>query len=176
MKGNVVDLAVGIIIGGAFGKIVSSFVGDILMPPIGLLLGKVDFANLFISLSDKSFYTLQEEPKRQERQLNYGLFFNSILDFVIVAFAIFLMIQQINRLKREEKSSSSSSRNQGMSFLLFNYPDPGSQVRAVHIRSEKVINDLILNKTTSSVQANKEWRRCPCRKAQRLRPRSLKRI
>ena len=102
MKGSVVDLAVGIVIGGAFGKIVSSFVSDVLMPPIGLLFGKVDFANLFISLSGKSFATLQEAKAAGAPTLNYGLFFNTILDFVIVAFAIFLMIRQINRLKREE--------------------------------------------------------------------------
>ena len=102
MKGNVVDLAVGIVIGGAFGKIVSSFVGDILMPPIGLLLGNVDFANLFISLSGKSFSSLQEAKAAGAPTLNYGLFFSTILDFLIVAFAIFLMIKQINRMKREE--------------------------------------------------------------------------
>jgi len=102
MKGNVVDLAIGIVIGGAFGKIVSSFVGDILMPPIGLLLGKVDFANLFISLSGKSFSSLQEAKAAGAPTLNYGLFFSTILDFLIVAFAIFLMIKQINRMKREE--------------------------------------------------------------------------
>lgn len=102
MKGNVVDLAIGIVIGGAFGKIVSSFVGDILMPPIGLLLGKVDFANLFISLSGKSFSSLQEAKAAGAPTLNYGLFFSTIFDFLIVAFAIFLMIKQINRMKREE--------------------------------------------------------------------------
>src|ERR1700690_3382965 len=102
MKGNVVDLAVSIVIGGAFGKIVSSFVGDILMPPIGLLLGKVDFGNLFISLSGKSFSSLQEAKAAGAPTLNYGLFFSTILDFLIVAFAIFLMIKQINRMKREE--------------------------------------------------------------------------
>ena len=102
MKGNVVDLAVGIVIGGAFGKIVSSFVGDILMPPIGLLLGNVDFANLFISLSGKSFSSLQEAKAAGAPTLNYGLFFSTIFDFLIVAFAIFLMIKQINRMKREE--------------------------------------------------------------------------
>ncbi len=102
VKGNVVDLAVGIIIGGAFGKIVSSFVSDILMPPIGFVIGNMDFTNCFISLSGKSFATLQEAKAAGAPTLNYGIFFSSVLDFVIVAFAIFLMIKQINRLKREE--------------------------------------------------------------------------
>lgn len=102
IKGNVVDLAIGIVLGGAFGKIVSSFVGDILMPPIGLLLGKVDFANLFISLSGKSFSTLQEAKAAGAPTINYGIFISTVLDFAIVAFAVFLMIKQINRLKRVE--------------------------------------------------------------------------
>ncbi|HMK55987.1 MAG TPA: large conductance mechanosensitive channel protein MscL [Dissulfurispiraceae bacterium] len=102
MRGNVVDLAVGIIIGGAFGKIVSSFVSDVLMPPIGLLLGKVDFSGLFISLSGKEFASLQEAKAAGAPTLNYGLFFNTVLDFVIVAFAVFLMVKQLNRLKKEE--------------------------------------------------------------------------
>lgn len=103
MKGNVVDLAIGIIIGGAFGKIVSSFVSDILMPPIGLLLGKVDFSNLFIPLSGKSYASLQEAKAAGAATLNYGVFFNTVLDFLIVAFAVFLLVRQINRLKREEQ-------------------------------------------------------------------------
>jgi large conductance mechanosensitive channel len=88
MKGNVVDLAVGIIIGGAFGKIVSSLVNDVIMPPIGMLLGKVDFSSLAIQLNDKT-------------AIKYGMFINNIIDFVIVAFVIFLVIKQINRLKQE---------------------------------------------------------------------------
>lgn len=122
MKGNVVDLAVGIIIGGAFGKIVSSFVGDILMPPIGLLIGKVDFANLFISLSDKSFASLQEAKAAGAPTLNYGLFFNSILDFLIVAFAIFLMIKQINKMKREEAPAPAVAATKECSFCISTIP------------------------------------------------------
>jgi len=98
MRGNVVDMAVGIIIGAAFGKIVSSFVSDLLMPPIGLLLGKVDFSNLFVTLSSKTFNTLAEAKAAGVPTLNYGLFLNTVIDFLIVAFAIFLLIQQINRL------------------------------------------------------------------------------
>jgi large conductance mechanosensitive channel len=99
MRGNVVDMAVGIIIGAAFGKIVSSFVSDILMPPIGVLLGKVDFTNLFLNLSGKSYESLAGAKAAGAATLNYGLFLNTVIDFVIVAFAIFLLIRQINRLK-----------------------------------------------------------------------------
>lgn len=101
MKGSVIDLAVGIVIGGAFGKIVSSFVGDILMPPLGLALGKMDFSNLFIDLSGKGFTTLKAAKDAGAPVIGYGVFLNTILDFLIVAFAIFLLIKQINRLKRE---------------------------------------------------------------------------
>jgi large conductance mechanosensitive channel len=98
MRGNVVDLAVGIIIGAAFGKIVTSLVNDILMPPIGLLLGRVDFSNLFINLLGQPYATLAEAKAAGAPTLNYGLFLNTIIDFVIVAFAIFLVVRFINRL------------------------------------------------------------------------------
>lgn len=104
MKGNVIDLAVGVIIGGAFGKIVSSLVSDIIMPLVGLLLGKLDFTNLFVVLGDGSFKTLEEARKAGAVTLNYGLFINNILDFMIIAFAIFMVVKQINRIaiKKEE--------------------------------------------------------------------------
>jgi large conductance mechanosensitive channel len=98
MRGNVLDMAVGIIIGAAFGKIVSSFVADVLMPPIGLLLGKVDFSNLFLNLGGQSFPSLEAAKAAGAPTLNYGLFLNTVIDFVIVAFAIFLLIKQVNRL------------------------------------------------------------------------------
>jgi large conductance mechanosensitive channel len=98
MRGNVVDLAVGIIIGAAFGKIVSSLVNDILMPPIGLVLGRVDFSNLFLNLSGQSHATLAEAKAAGAPTINYGVFLNSVIDFVIVAFAIFLLVRAINRL------------------------------------------------------------------------------
>ena len=101
MRGNVLDLAVGIIIGGAFGKIVSSFVSDILMPPLGLIMGKVNFADLFINLSGKPYPTVAAAKAAGAPTINYGLFINTIIDFVIVAFAIYLMIQQVNRLKKK---------------------------------------------------------------------------
>ncbi len=102
MKGNVIDMAVGIIIGAAFGKIVTSFVNDILTPPIGRVIGKMDFTNLFINLSDKDYATLAEAKKAGAATINYGLFLNTMIDFIIVAFAIFLVVRQINRMKREQ--------------------------------------------------------------------------
>ncbi|HSB35651.1 MAG TPA: large conductance mechanosensitive channel protein MscL [Thermoanaerobaculia bacterium] len=100
-RGSVVDLAVGVIIGGAFGKIVSSLVSDVIMPPIGLILGKVDFSNLFINLSGKDVASLADAKKAGLATLNYGLFLNTCIEFLIVAFAIFLIVKQINRLKKE---------------------------------------------------------------------------
>jgi len=100
MRGNVVDMAVGIIIGAAFGKIVTSFVSDILMPPLGLLLGKVDFSNLFVPLSGASYPSLAAAKAAGAATLNYGLFLNTVLDFAIVAFAIFLLIRQVNRFMK----------------------------------------------------------------------------
>jgi large conductance mechanosensitive channel len=104
MRGNVLDMAVGIIIGGAFGKIVASFVEDVLMPPIGLLLGKVDFSNLFINLSGRDFPSLEAAKAAGAATLNYGMFLNTVINFLIVAFAIFLLIKQVNRFaaKKEE--------------------------------------------------------------------------
>ncbi len=100
MKGNVLDMAVGIIIGAAFGGIVTSFVNDILMPPIGLLLGKVDFSNLFLTLKGAEYATLAQAKAAGATTLNYGVFVNTVINFLIVAFAIFLLIRQVNRLER----------------------------------------------------------------------------
>ena len=104
MRGNVLDMAIGIIIGAAFGKIVTSFVNDILMPPLGLLLGKVDFSNLFINLSSTPAATLAEAKDAGLPVIAYGAFLNSVVDFLIVAFAIFMLIRQVNKLmpKKEE--------------------------------------------------------------------------
>lgn len=101
MKGNVVDLAVGVIIGAAFGGIVTSLVKDVIMPPLGLLLGKVDFSNLFINLSDKTYTTLAAAQADGAPTLNYGLFFNTIINFLIVAFAIFWVVKGMNKLNRK---------------------------------------------------------------------------
>jgi len=97
MRGNVLDLAVGVVIGAAFGKIVASLVDDVIMPPIGRLLGHVDFSNLFLNLSDKSFDTLAAAKAAGAPTLNYGNFINTIINFVIVAFAIFLLVRTVNR-------------------------------------------------------------------------------
>jgi large conductance mechanosensitive channel len=105
MKGNVIDLAVGVIIGAAFGKIVSSLVSDVIMPPIGLLLGHVDFANLFIPLSGQHFNTLKEAKDAAVPTINYGLFIQNVVDFVIVAFVIFLVVKQINRFQRQPEAA-----------------------------------------------------------------------
>jgi large conductance mechanosensitive channel len=102
MRGSVVDLAVGIIIGAAFGKIVTSFVNDVLMPPIGLLLGQVDFSNLFLNLSGNHYPSVAAAKEAGAPTLNYGLFINNVLDFVIVAFAVFLLVRAINRLKSKQ--------------------------------------------------------------------------
>jgi len=112
MRGNVVDMAVGIIIGAAFGTIVKSLVADIIMPPIGLLLGKVDFANLFIVLSGRGtpYATLAEAQAAGAGTLNYGAFINTIISFVIVAFAVFLVIKNINRLKKEEPAPDPTTK------------------------------------------------------------------
>jgi large conductance mechanosensitive channel len=100
MRGNVVDLAIAVIIGAAFGKIVTSFVEDVLMPPIGLALGNVDFSNLFINLSGKDYASVAAAKAAGAATLNYGIFLNHIINFLIVAFAIFLLIKQINRLQK----------------------------------------------------------------------------
>ena len=97
MRGNVVDLAVGVIIGAAFGKIVSSLVEDVIMPPIGQLIGKVDFSKLFISLDHKTYESLDDARKVHAATVNYGLFLNTIINFLIVAFCVFLVVKQINR-------------------------------------------------------------------------------
>lgn len=102
MRGNVMDMAVGVIIGGAFGKIVTSLVNDVIMPPIGMAMGKMDFNNLFITLNGKEFATLAEAKKAGAPVLAYGSFIQSVFDFVILAFIVFMMIKQINRFKDEE--------------------------------------------------------------------------
>ncbi len=97
MKGNVLDMAIGIIIGAAFGRIVTSLVNDIIMPPIGIILGQVDFANLYINLSGTAYASLDEAKKAGAATINYGLFINTVIDFLIVAFVLFLIIRQVNR-------------------------------------------------------------------------------
>ena len=98
-RGNVIDLAVGVIIGAAFGKIVASLVNDIVMPPIGMAIGRVDFKSLFIALNGQTYASLADAQKAGAPTINYGLFMNTVLEFLIVAFVIFLMVRQLNKLK-----------------------------------------------------------------------------
>ena len=100
MRGSVIDLAVGVIIGGAFGKIITSFVNDVLMPPFGLLLVRVDFSNLFLSLNGQGYKTIADAQAAGAPTLNYGLFLNATIDFLIVAFIIFLFIRTLNRMQK----------------------------------------------------------------------------
>jgi len=102
LKGNVLDMAIGIIIGAAFGKIVSSLVSDVLMPPLGLVLGKVDFSSLFLNLSSTAHPSLAAAKAAGAPTVNYGVFLQTVFDFIIVAFAIFLLLRQVNRLKKEQ--------------------------------------------------------------------------
>lgn len=103
MRGNVMDMAVGIIIGAAFGKIITSLVNDMLMPPIGLLMGKVDFSNLFVTLGEGTFASVAAAEEAGAPIIKYGMFINTVLDFIIVAFAIFLAIRALNKLKKAEE-------------------------------------------------------------------------
>jgi large conductance mechanosensitive channel len=110
MKGNVLDLAVGFIIGAAFGKIVTSLVSDIIMPPVGLILGKVDFSSLFLNLSGKSYSSLAEAKAAGAATLNYGAFLNNIVDFLIVAFAVFLLVRMVNRWNKPAPAAAPSTK------------------------------------------------------------------
>ena len=101
MKGNVLDMAIGVIIGGAFGKIITSLVSDVLMPPLGLLLGKVDFSSLFLNLSGTPQPSLAAAKAAGAPTVNYGVFLQTVLDFIIIAFVIFILVKQVNRFKKE---------------------------------------------------------------------------
>ena len=101
MRGNVLDMAIGVIIGGAFGKIVSSLVSDVLMPPLGLLLGKVDFSSLFLNMSGTPQPSLAAAKAAGAPTLNYGVFLQNVFDFIIIAFVIFMLVKQVNRFKKE---------------------------------------------------------------------------
>jgi large conductance mechanosensitive channel len=127
-------MAIGIIIGAAFGKIVTSVVNDILMPPIGLLLAKVDFTNLFINLSGESYPTLAEAKAAGAATLNYGVFLNTVIDFVIVAFVIFLLVRQINRMRRPPEAVLGAPTTKECPYCLSSIPLRAS--RCPHCTSE----------------------------------------
>ena len=110
MRGNVLDLAVAVIIGAAFGKIVTSLVNDVIMPPIGMAMGGVDFRNLFIPLNGQSYPSLEAAQAAGAPTINYGVFLNTIIEFLIVAAAVFLMVRQINRLKTPEPAAPADDR------------------------------------------------------------------
>lgn len=111
MRGNVVDMAVGIVIGGAFGKIVTSLVSDVIMPPIGKLMGGVNFKDLFINLSSTPYASLADAQKAGAATINYGLFINTVLDFLIVALAIFMVIQLLTKLRKKEAPETVTTKN-----------------------------------------------------------------
>jgi large conductance mechanosensitive channel len=110
MRGNVLDMAVGIIIGAAFGRIITSFVSDIIMPPIGLALGKVDFSSLFLNISGTSYATLAQAKAAGAATINYGIFLNTVLDFLIVALVIFLLIHQVNRWSKPAPAAAPTTK------------------------------------------------------------------
>lgn len=138
MRGNVVDMAVGIIIGTAFGGIVESLVSDIIMPPIGLLLGKVDFANLFVVLKGGAaagpYASLADARQAGAVTLNYGVFVNTIISFLIVAFAVFIAVRQVNRLKRQQEAAPAAPSTRDCPFCLSAIPVNAS--RCAHCTSE----------------------------------------
>ena len=111
LQGNVVDMAVGVIIGAAFGKIVSSLVGDVLMPPLGLLIGNVDFSNLFINLSGQNYSSLAQAKAAGAPTVAYGAFLNIVIDFMIVALVVFLLVKQINRLKTQPDPATPTTKD-----------------------------------------------------------------
>ncbi|MEW6424891.1 MAG: large-conductance mechanosensitive channel protein MscL [Bacillota bacterium] len=134
LKGNVLDLAVGIVIGAAFNKVVTSFVNDVLMPPIGLLVGKVDFSNLLISLTGIPYASLAEAKAAGAPTINYGLFINTVLDFLIVAFAVFLLVRQINRIRRRPETAPPGTATKECPYCLTNIP--AKAIRCPHCTSE----------------------------------------
>lgn len=138
MRGNVVDMAVGIIIGAAFGTIVKSLVSDIIMPPIGLLLGDIDFSNLFIVLKEGGtagpYVSLAEAQKAGAVTMNYGVFVNTIISFAIVAFAVFILIRNINRLKRKEEAPTAEPTTKECPHCLSTIPIKAT--RCAHCTSE----------------------------------------
>ena len=133
-RGNVVDLAVGVIIGAAFGSIVTSLVNDIIMPPIGLLLGGVDFSNLFINLAGQDYSSLADAQKAGAPTINYGVFLNKVINFLIVAFVIFMLVRTINEMKREAPVPAAAPTTKDCPFCLSSIPIKAT--RCPHCTSE----------------------------------------
>ncbi len=127
MRGNVIDMAVGIIIGAAFGTIVASLVSDIIMPPIGLLLGNVDFSNLFIVLKEGAkaagpYASMANAKVAGAVTINYGIFINTVISFILIVFAVFLLVRSINRLRREEQPAAAEPTTRACPYCLSNIP------------------------------------------------------
>jgi len=133
-RGNVMDLAVGVIIGGAFGAIVKSLVNDVIMPPIGLLLGKVDFTNLFIDLSGVGYDSLAAAQEAGAATINYGLFINAIVNFVIVAWVIFVLVRQLDRFEKKEPEAPAAPTTKTCPFCATDVPI--AAVRCPHCTSQ----------------------------------------
>ncbi len=131
-RGNVIDLAVAVVIGAAFGKIIASFVDDILMPPIGLALGRVDFSNLFVNLSGKDYPSVAAAKAAGAATMNYGIFINTILNFIIIAFAVFLLVRQINRMQTPAPAPAPSTKD--CPYCLS--PIPIKATKCAHCTSE----------------------------------------
>lgn len=122
MRGNVMDLAIAVIIGGAFGKVVTSLVNDIIMPPIGLALGKVDFSNLYVNLSSHHYASLADAEKAGAPTINYGLFINNVLNFIIIAFCIFIFIEQANRRYKKRTAKPVEVKTKKCTFCQTDIP------------------------------------------------------
>ena len=134
MRGNVVDMAIGVIIGGAFGKIITSLINDVIMPPIGLLLGQVNFTDLFLDLSGKGYPSLAAAQEAGAATINYGLFLNTILDFVVVALVVFLLVRQINRMQKQEKTPPAAPTTKKCPYCCTEIPIEAT--RCPHCTSE----------------------------------------
>jgi large conductance mechanosensitive channel len=139
MRGNVIDLAVGVIIGAAFSKIVTSLVNDIIMPPIGMIFGDVDFSNLYINLSGEKYNSFAQAKEAGAATINYGVFLNNVLDFLIVAVTIFIVVKQLNRFKKKEEPAPVTTKE--CEYCLSEIPVKA--IRCPHCTSELHVEDPI---------------------------------
>jgi large conductance mechanosensitive channel len=133
-RGNVIDMAVGVIVGAAFGKIVASLVDDVVMPPIGLLVGGIDFSNLFLTLSGQTYPSLKAAKDVGAPTVNYGLFLNNLINFLIISFVIFMIVRAVNRLKREQPPPAPSPTTRDCPYCLSSIPIKAT--RCAHCTSE----------------------------------------